>query len=163
MSKTLSLYSMFDTDTTLETEGVEVEYGGTRFILARAGGANTKFKTVFTELIKPYRAQMNRGVLDDDVSNRIMAKAYAKTVVLRVDCRKMDADGNLATKNNEPVWTLGKFYTREGKLVEATEENVAALLLDVDELFADIRTMAANSATYLKEMDEEDEGNSESS
>ncbi len=134
MSKS-SFYEMFATDSALEKNGIALDYGeaGT-IVIARAGGSNTKFQTRFQALMRPYRMQMQNGTMDDDVANRLMAEAFAETVVL----------GWSGVKGSD------------GEELEFTQDNVKKLLTDLPELFADIRTQATSFTNFVVESREED-------
>lgn len=132
MSK--SLYEMFETDAALETDGLALEYGKATIIVARAGGANRKFQSVLESKLRPYRAQLRVGAMDDDVALRLLAEAYADGVIIAWDGVK-DRDGNA---------------------LEFTKPNVVKLLLDLPDLFVDIQQQSQLMTNFIAESRDED-------
>ncbi len=121
------LYQMFETDAALETEGLTLDYGkGGKFIIARAGGANRKYAARLEAKMRPYRAAMNSGTMDEATALKLLIEAYAEAIVLS--------------------WEGVK--DRSGKDLPCTQKNVIALLTDLPELFADIRGQADRVANF---------------
>ncbi len=77
----MSIFSAFNTDETLEKDGVEVDFGDFSFIIARAGGANEAYEKRLSELSMPYRRQMEAGTLSPNKIRSLLRKVYAETVV----------------------------------------------------------------------------------
>ena len=92
-----NLYQVFEMDKDLEREGITVNYGSVKFLIARAGGRNKAFKTVFGAKTKKYRHQIDNETLTDDAADRIIIESYAEAVVfgdLRcVQCCDSRSDG----------------------------------------------------------------------
>ena len=165
-----SLYSTFAVDTSMENEGIACNYDDVRVFIARAGGSNNAFKKSFQARIKPYRHQFDNDTLSETMSNEIMAHVYAESVILRIDTQKREAptdefpDGKLKVDaKGDRVWATGKLYNKEDKLVDADHENVVRLLLDLPELFTDLRFMAGKASHYRREEELSDEKNSKTS
>lgn len=77
------LRRMFETDQTVEKEGVIVQYAtGVEIRIARAGGSNKKFSKAVTRLTQPYRRAIQTETLDEEISARLMREAYASAVVI---------------------------------------------------------------------------------
>lgn len=133
-----SPYDLFDTDDNLETgAGVALDYPGFSITIHRAGGANKKFSRVLTEKFKPHRRKHESGVLEEDIANRILAEAFAETVIIGWK----DVKG------------------RDGKPLSFTKTNCIKLLIDLPELFKDIQEQASNFATFKQEVEEIEEKN----
>jgi len=147
----MSLYKTFATDDTAEKQGITVDYGDTRFLIARAGGANSAFKKCFGTKIKPYRRQIDQGTIDDSVANRLMAEAYAEAVVLGWQSKTVDDQGN-------EKW-LDTIEGPDGKPMKFTAENCTKVLIDLPELFADLQVMAGQASNFRTEEVEEDAKN----
>lgn len=83
----MSLSRQFKTNRSMETEGVRITFGhnedGTEIaiVVARAGGANTRFQSVADVVLKPYRRQIANETVDTKVLKERMMEIYAKTVV----------------------------------------------------------------------------------
>lgn len=147
------LYQMFATDKAVEKEGILINYGDVRFRIARAGGGNQKFQSVFKELSKPYRRQIDQDQLSDEVSEKIMAEVYARTVILGWDSKDgVEADGTDKWKPTIP--------SKDGsEQLEFNVKNVMRVLIDLPELFTDIKVMAQKASNFRKEEVAEDAGN----
>lgn len=143
-----SIYQTFSTDPKLETNGILVEYDDLRFLLARAGGSNAKFRKVFQAKAKPYRYKIENELLSEDVANRMLAEAYAEAVILRADAK--DEDGE---------WVQNKLPTEDGSLTDATPAKITELLIKLPLLFTDVQSMASNVSNFRREQEEEDAKN----
>ncbi len=152
------LYELFEMDSVLEREGITVNYGSVKFLLARAGGRNTDFKKIFSAKAKKYRNQIDNETLGDDAADRIMAESYAEGVVLGWWSRKEDENGDPILKKDEEQW-VDTIENRTGKKVKFSIDECVRLLLDLPDLFADIQRMASRAGNYRKEIEAEDEGN----
>lgn len=149
-----SIYDMFDVDKKLEKEGIIVNYGDVRFVIARAGGSNKKFRDVFAARSKPYQRQMANDQLAEEVAAKLLAQVYAESVILRIDARSKE------TPEGAPEeWLESQFYEREGTLVEDTVKNRVELLTNLPELFTDLQSMATKAANFRTKEIEETEGN----
>jgi len=134
-----SPYAQFQTDESLETEGVVLDYGDYQIRIARAGGANKRFAKVLEAKQKPHRRQIQNETLDEGVARKLLAESYAEAVVLGWD--------NLTGPDGKPM--------------PYSKQNCVKLLLDLPDLFADIREQAAKVALFRREEIEEAAGNSE--
>lgn len=156
----MSLYKSFETNEDVEQEGILVDYGDARFLLARAGGSNVKFRKVFNRLSTPYRKQISTNSLSEDVARKMLADAYAQAVILRVDIPEVDEKGEpKVDKSGEKKWKLNRVPLPDGTDSPASTERVIKLLMDLPELFADIQEMAQTAANYRGIEEEEDAGN----
>ena len=135
--------ALFGTNATLETDGIWIDYGDYgKFLIARAGGQNKKFRNMFEKKIRPYRAAINMGTLDDAVAERIMREAFAETVVLGWD---------LVGDDGEPF--------------PFSVEHCITLLETNPDLFTDLQQqsqMVANFIQDTRELDAKDSGSSSS-
>ena len=149
-----SIFKTYTLDAGLEKDGVEIDFDDLKVVLARAGGANTKFKHVFQQVSKPYRHQINNETLEDDVATRILAITYAKTVIKGIAVLKTRGE-----KEEDNVWVEG-VPTEDGKILPYNEVNVIALLVNLPEFFKDLQEISANVGNYRKDLDGEDLKNS---
>jgi hypothetical protein len=147
----MSLYKMYGTDKDVEKDGIILDYGDTRFRIARAGGANQKFKNTFKAKLKPYRKQMEQGVMDDDVALRLMAEAYAEAVILSWGTKQTDDEGNVTWSHT--------IVGEGGEELEFNAENCTKVLLDLPDLFSDIQEAAGQAANFRNTEMEEDAKN----
>ena len=142
----MSLYSTFKTNDQFEIDGIFIQYGylnddeskPVRFKIARAGGANTAFAKALEKATKPYRKQLQAGLLDDRTADRLYREVFADTVVLDWE-NVTDSDGNL---------------------LEFTKENVLKVFKDLPDLFLDLREQSNNVGLFREDVREGDLGNS---
>jgi hypothetical protein len=154
---------MFASDEVLEKQGVLLNYGDVRFLIARAGGGNRKFAEVFKEKAKPFRYAIDHGQLSEEDSNRIMAEVYAESVVLGWESVVRDENGKVVNDAKGKPKLQQKIEGKDGKMMPFTVENCTQLLCDLPELFRDVQGMAAKAENFRKAEDEADEGNLEKS
>lgn len=128
-------YSIFKTNTNLESgAGITLQYPGFSITIHRAGGSNKKFATILAQKLKPHRQAFERGLLDDETSERIVLEAYAESIVVGWDNVKDE----------------------KGKLIKFSVENVKKLFSDLPELFADVKAQAANASLFRQEQEKTD-------
>lgn len=125
----MNAYEQFETNTDVETKGVELDYGDFQIQVARSGGANQQYNKLLESLTKPHRRAIQTDSISETVMNKIMHELFAKTVVLG--------------------WTNMK--DRAGKELKFSVENCVQLFVDLPELFTDIKVQAANIALFRKE------------
>ena len=131
-------YKMFQTDKDLECgKGVTIDYGDFQITVHRAGGANQKYSKVASAKLKPYARQIQSGVADPAVINRVMAEIYAEAVIVGWN--------GVKDENDSPV--------------EFTKENVTKFLTDLPELFDDIQRQSDMLANFRAEQIEADAKN----
>jgi len=137
---------MFETDNTVEREGIVIEYApGVEIKVARAGGANKRFGKTLARLSKPHRRAIQTESANEEVIRELFIKAYAQTVVL--DWKGITKD--VVTKDEADV----------GVELEFTQENVEAVLRAQPDLFADIQKAADNLSYFRAEVLEQDSKN----
>lgn len=131
-------YEIFGTDKNLESgNGVTIQYPGFSVTIHRAGGANKRFASVLRQKMKPHQHKFERGLLDDETSEKILIETYAESVVIG--------------------W---KGVTdSEGEEIPFTTANVVKLLTELPELFADIKAQATNAANFREQVEQAEEKN----
>ncbi len=79
--------SIFDyaTDPDREKNGFKLDFGDFSFTLARAGGANRKYRNVLAEKMKPHARRIQSGDMDNAEMERLMAEAFGEAVILDWD------------------------------------------------------------------------------
>lgn len=134
----MGIYKKFETDESLETEGITLDYGdGEKILIARAGGANRACVKAFERIHRKHRRQIQLDTMPDELGARLLREVYADTVVLG--------------------WENVK--DREGALLPFNRENCLRVLEDLPDLFRDIREAAENAALFKVESREIDAKN----
>lgn len=139
-----SPWAIFETDEALEQAGVKVDYGAFYFQVARAGGANTRYRDLMRQRLAPHKRAMATETMSDDLANNIMRDVFAETIVL----------GWGSTKHGD-----GKMLARDGAAIDFTTENVKALFKQLPELAADVMAQAQSMTLFRANIAEIDAKN----
>lgn len=141
---TASPYALFETDKEVERQGVKIDYGPFYFQVARAGGANTRFRDVLRQRMAPHKRAVATETMSDDLADKISIDVFAETVVLGWGSEKF-GDGKIAG--------------RDGKPVDYSTEAVKQLFKDLPDLARDIMQQAQSVALFRSAVAELDAGN----
>jgi len=128
---------VFGTNKTLEKEGIMLDYGEFAVRVARAGGSNKAFSTLFERLTKPHRRAMETNTMSEETMKDIMYEVYAKTVVL-----------DWAGINDD-----------EGKPVQYSAEECIKLFREAPDFYANLSEAASTFNMFQEEQAEQDEKN----
>lgn len=162
MSKSF-LYKTFEMDADLEREGITVNFGSVKFLIARAGGRNTDFKKTFTAKAKKHRTAIDQETMSDDMADRIMAESYAEAVILGWWTRVEDENGDPVLDDDGNEQWEDYIVNKSGDKVKFSTQECVKLLLDLPDLFTTLQSYAQKAANFRKELEDEDEGNFEAS
>lgn len=140
-----NIFDMFETDVDLEKNGVKLVYGinsrkeEMQITVARAGGANIRFQTVYEHVTKPYRRQLDTGAkLPKELNDKLNRELYARAVVR----------------------SCSGFEERDGTpIATSTWQEIAAFFERLPNLFADVMVQASSMALYRDELREGSAGN----
>ena len=144
----MGIYDTFETDLDLETNGVWIDYGDCRILIASAGQGNKKYVRYAEKKLKPVRRDLNSGAMGNARSQAIMADIYAVSIVLDW---KTEVDGKLE---------VGIESKEQADLLPFNQENVKQTLILLPRLFLDLQEQAGSLATFRKEDLENDTKNS---
>lgn len=163
----MSMFKQFQTDTSLEREGVDLNYGDFIVKVSRAGGNNKRFAKVFEDKMKPVRRAVQTETLDPKRAEIILHETFAEAVVMGWSTRveadskgkpvepvRLVADGDVPNS----VFVQG-IEGPDGSLLPYTVENVVATFKALPELFNDIREQASKMSLFRQEAQADDAGN----
>jgi hypothetical protein len=160
------MYKQFKTDTDLEKEGIDLNYGDFIVKVARAGGGNKKFARVLEAKMKPVRRAVQTESLDNKRAEALMREAYAEGVVLMWSVRvKADDKGKpveplqLMTEGDGNTVFVQGIEGPDGDVLPFNVENVVATFQALPELFADIREQSGKMGLFRQAGQEADAGN----
>lgn len=143
----MGMYDTFETDQSLEANGVWLDYGDFRILLASAGQGNKNYVRYAEKKLKPVRRALESGALSNERSQALMADIYSKTIILAWETMRGEDDKAKMTSGIE---------SKDGKLLPFNEANVEATLLALPRLFMDLQEQAASLANFRKgELEEE--------
>jgi len=144
----MSLYDQFGMNKDAEVQGVLLDYGSAgRIRIARAGGSNIRFQKRVEQFQKKYKRQLDLEVLEDDIAIRELVSIYADTIVLGWE------SGDLDKPKSDVI------PGPSGKDLKFTRDNVVKLLIDLPDLFADIRGQSVQLALFREAVKEADAKN----
>ena len=123
-----SIYDLFETEESLELNGVWFDYSFGSFKLAYVGGANQSFQRAYSERMKPYIEAEARGMLDDKIRRKIQIECYVDHVLR--DWKEVIGRDNSTLVYSKP--------------------NAIKLFNDLPQLFGMIRSAATNFANYRR-------------
>jgi hypothetical protein len=141
------MYKTFDANSDHEKKGVWFDYGSFRIRLARAGGRNQRFAETVMALMKPYRRAIQTDTLPEEKGRELMVEAYAQAIILAWEVK--GEDGN---------WKSG-IEARDGSVRDFSKANVIQALVDLPDLFAEIKEQSEKLSNYRDAEREADAGN----
>ena len=122
-----NLYSLFETDKELETNGIDLKFGDSTFRCKRAGGSNRKFETAFNEKTRAFQTKMQLASLSEEQSDKLLMEVYFEAVVLG--------------------WE--DVTDREGNDRPFDLKNFTEVMTDLPEVWRNLRAAAANVDNFL--------------
>jgi len=131
----MGLYDTFETDASMETEGVFLDYGDFRVRVAHTGGANKKYINLLETKLKPLRRGLEAGAVSNDRATAILMEIFAKSIVK--DWQTM-VDGDYKSGIED----------RDGNIIPFNEENVLKTFRNLPKLFQDIQEQAGSIANF---------------
>lgn len=144
----MGMYDTFETDGNLEANGVWLDYGDFRILIASAGQGNKNYVRYAEKKLKPVRRAMEAGALSNERSMSIMSDIYAKTIVL--DWQVRDEDGE---------WKQG-IEDKEGNIIAFNQETVEEAFRNLPRLFMDVQEQAQSLSNFRRAELEEETKNS---
>ncbi len=144
----MGMYDTFETDSNLEQNGVWLDYGDFRMLIASAGQGNKNYVRYAEKKLKPVRQAMNAGALSNERSMALMADIYSKTIVLNWEVRGEDGE-----------WSQG-IEDKEGNIIAFNQENVEEAFHNLPRLFMDVQEQAQSLSNFRRAELEEETKNS---
>ena len=148
-----SIFAAFETDPNLERTGIRVDYGVMYFQVARAGGANDRFRDVLRAKMEPHRRAIATDTMPEKLADRLAIEAFAETVVLGWGRPAKVAEGE------EPRDDDGVITWRDGSDRRFDVEAVKELFTLLPDLGKDVMEQATNRALFRRSLAELDAGN----
>lgn len=134
----MSTYKRFQTDKSIETSGIWVDYGEAgRYKIARAGGGNKAYLRSAEAFRRKYRTQIDLDIMSNEAALAAAIEIYAESILLDWE----DVTGP------------------DGEPLEFTRENVVRVFTDLPDLFSAIQGDAMNAQLFRRHVDEIDAKN----
>ena len=140
-----NLYDLYKTETELETGGVWQDFGDTRIKLARSGNKNTKYLKTFKQVMKKHN-KANIEALSEKEQDELMAEIFVKGVITAWE-----------SKDDKDKWVPGIVMPDDKGELSLTPfnlKNAQKCLLDLPDLFGELRNYADDRKTFQKEVEE---------
>lgn len=131
----MPLYEQFRTNTDREVNGISLNYGDFRVLIARAGGANKNYLKMFQKLTQPYRRAIDTNTMSNELQIEVLIEVFARSVILNWETL---VDGE---------WKVG-IEDEKGKIIPVTPENIITTLKNLPDLFMDIKAQAESTALW---------------
>lgn len=147
----MGLRKAFSTSKKLETEGITLDLGFCRMVLARAGGSNKDYLSAMEKVHKQHSRAIQLGAMSDNRMRDILYEVYADTVV-------KSWETNLNEEGDEPDFKPGIeniFEEDATDLLPFTRENVIAVFKAMPDLFVEVKTTAENISFYRESLVED--------
>lgn len=129
-----NLYDTFDTNKSLETDGITLQFADASMVVRRAGGSNTNYNVKLGEKLRPYKHVAEAGGLDPKLSRRLLMEVYFETVVIS--------------------WE--NFTDRKGNPLDLTLENFLAIMTDLPDLWLAVVTACDDMKNFQETKVHED-------
>ena len=137
-------YDKFRTDPNLEAKGIWMDYGQDfRILLARAGGANSRYVKLFEQRAKPIRRALLNGQVSKEQGDEMLLGIFSETVILSWEIKTEDGK-----------WKKGLEDPDTGEILKPEPANYRKVLgnPELRELFAAVQEDATGLTLYLKDV-----------
>jgi len=96
--------------------------------LSLAGGANKRFQKLLERRLEPHQRAIQSGLMDESLARKILAECFAETVVIGWD----------------------GVTNRAGQPIAFSKDACTALLLDLPDLFDELRDQAVKTSNFRR-------------
>lgn len=149
-------FEQYEVNEDLETAGVWLVDPFHRMRVARAGGRNTKFNTLYEALTKPYRRAIQTKTLPKDIDLDLSRELYAKACITGWSVAELDTSGKKPVakrdENNEIIWIDGKMYDPVTfEVIDVSVEKIVETFRVKPELYSYVVERANDVTTYRDE------------
>lgn len=159
-------FAQYEVNEDLETTGVWLVDPFHRMRVARAGGRNTKFQTMYEALTKPYRRAIQTQTLPKDIDLDLSRELYARAIITGWSVAEMTTDEKnrpVAKRDDkgEIVWIDGKMFDPTSyEVIDVSVEKIIETFRLKPELYSYVVEMSNKVTTFRDEdADEADVGN----
>lgn len=141
-----NIYALFATNKNAEKDGRWVSYGKSQFLLARAGGSNTRFTNAYATAMKPYQRQQQLGKLSEEEAREIISGPFVDHVLLdwrwKYSAEDRDADPSL------PEFREHEIKNDKGEFVVYSKDAAKKVLKDIPDLLGLLIETTSNISTF---------------
>lgn len=130
-----SVLAAFTTDKATETKGKWVEIGPAKFLLARAGGSNTKFQKAIEAVMRPYQRMIAMDQFSEAEAAKLSVKPFVDTVLLGWE------NVRPVTQDEDGEWQVGE-------PIPFSKEKAVEILTNLPDLFRRLLTESTNIGNF---------------
>ena len=145
-----NIFEIFATDKKAELDGKWHRIGNSEFLLARAGGSNTKFTAAYSSSSRPYERQQRMGTLSEETARAILIEPFVKHCLL--DWRTRTINKETGEEHIEARHIVGK----DGKPIMFSNATAAKLLNEIPDLLMMLVDASTAFSSYAPTDMEED-------
>ena len=135
--KIISAFDQFESDVSLEQDGVWVQVGTMGFKVARAGGDNDEFVKAVSKRFKPYQAALSADTFPKEMAHDLVVGVFVDTVI----------------KDWKDV------YGRDKQPIAFSKEAAKQLFIELPNLFMAVQAEAQKLSNFRRENLEAAAGN----
>lgn len=157
----MGLYSSLQTSQRLETTGIWLDLGHTRFRLSRAGGKNTKFVSAAEKVAREHKRALDQ--MGEEQGKKLFLKIYSEVIILdwltKSENGNLDEFGEVTTDDHIGDRFIRGISGPNEEILEFNTENVIKTLDDLPDLMRIIKETAEDPALFRQELLKGIEGN----
>lgn len=149
-------FAQYEVNEDLETAGVWLVDPFHRMRVARAGGRNTKYSSLYEALTKPYKRAIQTKTLPKDVDLDLSRELYAKACITGWSVAETEVkNGKTVAKRDEAgeiIWIDGKMYDPVTfEVIDVSVEKIVETFRVKPELYSYVVERANDVTTYRDE------------
>jgi hypothetical protein len=141
-----SVLGMFSTNKDAEKKGTWISIGPAKFLLARAGGSNSKFSRAISAVLRPHQRRLTADMMSNEEAEKLSIEPFVDSVLLdwqNVRAMRQDEDGE---------WTVGD-------PIPFTKENATRIMDEHRDLFRFLLEESQRISNFAPEFAKEAAGN----
>lgn len=142
-----SLYEIFATDAKAEKAGKWVDVGSASFLLARAGGSNTRFQKAMAAVLRPHQRRIQLGMMEPDEATALAIGPFVDHVLLNwrgLRPIKRDEAGQIMRDPETKAILLGDE-------IPYSKDAARKLLTDLPDIFTTLQEEAQRVSNFAPE------------
>jgi len=141
-----SVLAAFTTDKATETKGKWIPVGPAKFLVARAGGSNTKFQKAIETAMRPYQRLIQMEQLSETEATKLTVKPFVETVLLGWE------NVRPATQDEDQEWVAGE-------PIPYSQEKAIEILTQFPDLFRHLLTESTKLGNFAPDFIKASAGN----
>lgn len=154
----MGLYESMQTSKQLENNGIWLDLEHTQILLARAGGANTKFNAAAEKIAREHKRVMAMDLMSSEKGKQLIFALYAEHVVLDWETQVPEGYTGPEAPGHVPGYVKG-IARPGGVIVPVTTENIEETFRDLEAVFLVLKETAESHSGFKQSLLEGVSGN----